>query len=249
MPDYFAANGYKNPSDARDGPFNLAYNCKGETYFDYLGKPENKRMATAFNDTMALQKTGEKESFVKSYPVAERLRIDDPDRVLFVDVGGGVGHQLLKFRHRAAGLPGKFALEDLPGVLAQATNLPDDVVKIGHDFFQPQSSAVRNAKAFYLRMILHDWPHMQATTILKHIVNFMAEDSVVLIHELILPETGVGHLEAKIDWHLMNLGALERTEEQWKALVGSVGLEIKGIWQEEERMKGRRALIECGLKG
>ena len=248
MPDFFARNGYKNPTDARDGPFSFAYNCRGETYFDYMAKVENERMSTAFNETMALQKSGEEESFVKNYPVVERLSIDDPEKVLFVDVGGGVGHQLIKFRERAKDLKGKLVVEDLPAVLAQANDLPEDVLKVEHDFFQPQPESVRGAKAFYLRMILHDWPQMQAETILKHIVDVMAKDSVVLIHEVLLPETEVEHFEAKMDWHLMNLGALERTEEQWKALVGGLGLEVKGIWWEEEEMKGKRALIECGLK-
>jgi hypothetical protein len=248
MPDFFASNGYKNPTDARDGPFTFAYQCKGETYFECLGKPENERMSIAFNETMALQKTGEEESFVKSYPVGERLSISNPERVLFVDVGGGVGHQLLKFRERAGGLKGKYVVEDLPGVLAQANDLPEEVLKVGHDFFQPQPESVKGAKAFYLRTVLHDWPQMQASTILKHIVDAMAEDSVILINEVILPEKGIGHFEAKMDWHLMNLGALERTEEQWRALVEGVGLEVKDIWWEEEGTKGRRALIECGLK-
>lgn len=248
VPDYFAANGYQNPVDARHGPFSFAYRCEGETYFDYLGKPENARMSTAFNETMAMQKTGEETTFVTSYPVSERLSIDDLERVLFVDVGGGVGHQLIKFRERAKELKGKLAVEDLPAVLEEANELPQDVVKVGHDFFQPQPQSVKGAKAFYLRMILHDWPQMQAETILKNIVEVMAEDSVVLIHEVILPETDVGHFEAKMDWHLLNLAALERTEEQWHALAASVGLEVQGIWWEEEGSKGRRALIECGLK-
>ncbi|KAH6625700.1 S-adenosyl-L-methionine-dependent methyltransferase [Boeremia exigua] len=248
MPDYYAANGYKNPSDARHSPFSFAYQCPGETYFDFLGRPENAAMSSAFNETMAMQKTGEDETFVSAYPVAERLQNQDPERVLFVDVGGGVGHQLAKFRKRAGGLKGRFALEDLPAALAQASDLPEDVVKVGHDFFLPQPDTVKGAKAFYLRTILHDWPQMQAETILKHIVDVMAEDSVVLINELILPETGVGHFEAKMDWHLMNLAALERTEEQWRVLVGGVGLEVQAIWWEEDGTKGRRALIECRLK-
>ncbi|KAJ8112883.1 hypothetical protein OPT61_g4851 [Boeremia exigua] len=197
---------------------------------------------------MALHSSSEEATFVPSYPVAERLRIDDPERVLFVDVGGGVGHQLVKFRERAVGLAGKFVLEDLPAVLAQASDLPEGVVKVGHDFFQPQPEGVKGAKAYFLRMILHDWPQTQAETILKHIVDVMAEDSVVLIHEVILPENGIGHFEAKMDWHFMNLGALERTEEQWRTLAESVGLEVRGIWQEEEGSNGGRGLIECGLR-
>lgn len=254
MPDYFAKNGYTNPSDARTGPFSFAYQCNGETYFDFIARPgaESARMATAFHETMALQKTGEEETFVTSYPVDTRLAPSSSaasaaSRILFVDIGGGVGHQLVKFQARASSLPGTCVLLDLPGVLAQAPSLPN-VTKLAHSFFEPLPAQIHGAKAFYLRMILHDWPAMQATTILRNIVAAMAQDSVLLIHEVILPETGTGHFEAKMDWHLMNIGALERTEGQWRELVGSVGLEINGIWWEEEGTRGRRALIECGLK-
>lgn len=139
-------------------------------------------------------------------------------------------------------------LLDLPGVILQADSLPEDVVKVGHDFFQPLPEAVRGAKAFYLRNILHDWPQIQASVILRSIADAVVEDSVVLIHEILLPETGVSYFDAMMDWHMMDIGALERTEAQWKTLVGSVGLEIKGIWKEEEGLKGLRVLMECGLK-
>jgi hypothetical protein len=84
--------------------------------------------------------------------------------------------------------------------------------------------------------------------VLRNIVNIMAEDSVVLLHETVLPATRVEHFDAKVDWHLMNLGALERTEKQWRTLVEGVGLEVRGIWREPEGTKGRRDLIECALK-
>ncbi|KAJ4369437.1 hypothetical protein N0V86_009271 [Didymella sp. IMI 355093] len=250
MPGFFASTNYLNPSSALNSPFTFAYNCKGSTYFEFLARPGQEEMSRAFNETMALQRLNEEPGFMASYPV-ERLKIENPQRVLFVDVGGGVGHQLLKFRTRstAADMAGILVLQDLPSVVSQAKDLPDDVVKIGHDFFQPQPENVKGAKAFYLRTVLHDWPQTQAESILKHIVSVMAKDSVVLLHEAILPATGVEHFDARLDWHLMNLGALERTEEQWRALVGGVGLKVKGIWWEPEGTKGRRALIECGLEG
>ncbi|KAI4619691.1 hypothetical protein J4E83_005546 [Alternaria metachromatica] len=250
FPDYFAANGYKHPVDARDSPFCFSYGCKGETYFDFMNKPENVKMFDAFNETMTLVKPGEHNKFVQSYSVKERLAITEPSRPLFVDVGGGVGHQVVKFCERAEGLPGVRMLLDLPSVIAQAKGLPDGVVTVGHSFFDPFPPVVKGAKAFYLRMLLHDWPEMQALTILTNIVNSMAEDSVVLIHEVILPETEteVVHFDAKMDWQMMNLGSSERTEAQWKDLFGKAGLEIRGLWWEEEGTKGKKALMELGLK-
>lgn len=245
MPDFFRANGYKNPTDARNAPCGLAWNCKGQSYFEFMSNPGNERLAKAFNATMELQKSKDEESFIEAYPAMERLKQDDPDRVLFVDVGGGLGHQVRKFGERYPSLPGKLVLEDLPEVIDQAVNVPETITKIAYDFFTPQPELVKNAKAFYLRMILHDWPEKQALAILSNIANAMADDSVVLIHEVIIPESGAAHFEAKMDWHMMNLSAMERTERQWAELAASVGLKINGVWWEEEGA-GRRGLLEMG---
>jgi hypothetical protein len=128
MPDFFAANGYNHPVNARDSPFCFAYQCKGETYFDYMNKPENVRMFRAFNETMTLRKPGEHDAFVQAYPVKERLAIFEPLRPLFVDIGGGVGRQVRKFCERTRGMQGVCMLLDLPSVIAQAKDLPDGVV-------------------------------------------------------------------------------------------------------------------------
>lgn len=248
MPDYFAKNGYQNPKDAMDAPFQLGIDdANGETYFSLMAKPGNERLSKAFNDTMEMQKSKAEAKFAPGYPATERLKIDDAERVLLVDVGGNVGHQLTRFQESYPDLPGKLVLIDLPSVVETATSLPDSITKIGHDFFTPQPELVKNAKAFYMRMILHDWPEKQAHTILSNIVDVMADDSVVLIHEVVLPETGVAHFEAKMDWHMMNMGALERTEKQWNSLAASVGLEVKGIWWDEVAL-GRSGVIELGKK-
>jgi hypothetical protein len=212
-----------------------------------MQKPGMERFSKAFNTTMEMQKIGEEQTWVEAYPAAEKLRIDDPERVLFVDVGGNLGHQVRKFAEAYPSLPGKLVLEDFPDVVNAAKDAPESIVRLGHDFFKPQPDLVRNAKAFYLRMILHDWPEKQAKIILKNIVDVMAEDSVILINDVVLPERGIGLFEAQMDWHMMQLGALERTEKQWTALVESVGLEVRKIWWEKESL-GRRGLIECVRK-
>jgi hypothetical protein len=247
IPEYFAANGYQNPTDALDGPFNFAHACKGSTYFEYMARPGNKRLSHAFNQTMEMKKGTEEDDFAVAYPSADRLKNGDPERVLFVDVGGNMGHQVRRFAETYPELKGKLILEDLPQVVEAAKDVPDSIAKVGHDFFTPQPESVRGAKAYYLKMILHDWPESQAKKILENIKDVMADDSVVLVHEAILPDTGVGHMEAKLDWHMMNLGALERTEQQWGELAESVGLKINGIWLEEQGL-GRRGMIEMGKK-
>jgi hypothetical protein len=85
------------------------------------------------------------------------LAITETSRLLSVDIGGGgVGHQVRKFCERADGLPGVRMLLDLPSVTVQAKGLPDGVLKVGRNFFDPFADVVMGAKAFYLRMLLHD---------------------------------------------------------------------------------------------
>jgi demethylsterigmatocystin 6-O-methyltransferase len=84
------------------------------------------------------------------------LAITETSRPLSVDIGGGVGHQVRKFCERADGLPGARMLLDLSSVTAQAKGLPDGVVKVGRNLFDPFAVLVMGTKAFYLRMLLHD---------------------------------------------------------------------------------------------
>jgi hypothetical protein len=249
MPEYFEANRYQNPTDALDAPFTFAHDCKGRTFFEHIVQPGNEKLAAAFNATMEMQKSKDEALFMNTYPAAKRLRLDESEkeRVLFVDVGGGTGHQVRKFVTQYPSLHGKLVLEDLPQVVEKAFDVPASIIKVAHDFFEPQPDVVKGAKAFYLRTILHDWPEKQARIILRNIVEAMKDDSVVLVHEVILPESGASHLDAKMDWHMMMFAACERTEKQWGELADSVGLKIDGIWWEEQGM-GRRGMLEMGKK-
>ncbi|KAI5280687.1 hypothetical protein KEM54_003578 [Ascosphaera aggregata] len=60
----------------------------------------------------------------------------------------------------------------------------------------------------------------------------MDKDSVLLIHDLVIPTVGVSTMESAIDLLLMaSLAGKERTEAEWRALITSVGgLKIKKIW-------------------
>jgi hypothetical protein len=60
---------------------------------------------------------------------------------------------------------------------------------MAHDFFKAQP--VRNAKAYFLRTVLHDWPDMQAVQILRRLRAALGADSLLLISETVLPESGV----------------------------------------------------------
>ena len=60
----------------------------------------------------------------------------------------------------------------------------------------------------------------------------MAPDaSKLLINELVVPIQGSGLFPPHSDFNMMTLAAgMERTEAQWRDLLGSAGLEIENVW-------------------
>lgn len=60
------------------------------------------------------------------------------DAVLLVDVGGGMGRDILGFHQQFPGIPGRLVLQDLPAVVADAKNLPRAVEPTAPDFFKQQ---------------------------------------------------------------------------------------------------------------
>ena len=55
----------------------------------------------------------------------------------------------------------------------------------------------------------------------------MGPESILLIDEMILPETGVNFVAASIDMTMLTaLAGKERTEKQWRETVREAGLEL-----------------------
>lgn len=87
------------------------------------------------------------------------------------------------------------------------------------------------AKIYYLRHILHDWPDDKCLLILENLKAVMAPNSVILIDEMVLPNTGTHWQAAQMDMIMMiNLAARERSEKEWYALLDHAGLQLKNIW-------------------
>lgn len=58
----------------------------------------------------------------------------------------------------------------------------------------------------------------------------MSADSLILIDDIALPNTGVHRGPASLDLHmLMMLGALERNLDQWNSLLEQAGLKVVDI--------------------
>lgn len=226
--EYFENNGYKNPEDAFEAPFQFAYDTK-QHYFDWLQtQPEAQ---SAFNSVMTFSQQLRGKNWFEIYPVAEKLN-SSSDRALLVDIGGGVGHDVIAFRKRFPDMVGELVVQDLPQVIESIDGaLPDGIVAIGHNMFEPQP--IRGAKAYYLRTVLHDWPDKQALDVLARIREVMAEDSVLLINEHTAPESlEVPVIPVTLDIQMMEVfSSLERTEEQWVSLLERAQFKVAKVWK------------------
>ena len=70
-----------------------------------------------------------------------------------------------------------------------------------------------------------------------------SETSSILIKDFVVPETNASFRLAALDFHMMSLVAgIERTESQWRSLLGRCGLEVVKIWRSNG---GPDAVIEA----
>lgn len=82
-----------------------------------------------------------------------------------------------------------------------------------------------------MRNILHDFPDEKCVTILKNTAAALASGSVILIDEIVIPDTGAHFQATQQDMIVMaTFAAMERTEEQWYNLVEAAGLKVTKIY-------------------
>ncbi|KAK8230451.1 o-methyltransferase-like protein [Phyllosticta capitalensis] len=226
LPAWMAQNGYKEPQNNRNLPFHLAKNTDLH-FFDWLKlRPRHQK---AFNDYMTFQRIGQ-SSWLDVFPLQEYVVDVPPERTPFVDVGGGHGHQCRGVLGKFPQLGGRVVLEDVDAVaLKSGEAIPGGVKTIRHDFMA-EEQPVAGARVYYLRNILHDWPSDVCCKILRHIKAALAPDSVILIDDLVLQDTGAHWYAASFDLLMMaNYGARERSVAEWDKILEAVGLERRRL--------------------
>ncbi|KAF4629411.1 hypothetical protein G7Y89_g8739 [Cudoniella acicularis] len=245
LPAYFAQNGYKNPGDAYDGPFQYARQTKLHCFEWIATQP---KLQHAFNVIMGISRSARDQSWFDYFPVSSKLSVKSDSDTLLVDIGGGVGHDLIRLKEKKPSLSGKLIVQDISVVIESISDLPTGIEAMKYDFFTPQP--VKGAKAYYLANVLHDWPDKQALQILGNVKEAMTSDSFLLINENVLPETNVSLFSASTDFMMMGgFSAQERTENQFRTLLDEAGLELVKAWEPEDAADGEgRRLLEAVLK-
>ncbi|KAK6392572.1 hypothetical protein LTR65_003703 [Meristemomyces frigidus] len=176
-------------------PFEYTY---GMGMFEYLEKDREQK--EDFDDYMAARRDPDAPQWFDIYPVEQQLADGpkvDKAAVLLVDVGGGKGHEISKFRQRFPEMPGEVVLQDLPVTVKAIDPRPKGVTLMEHDFFKEQpiqggcsgrawkTEVVLigpGARLYFLRNIMHDWPDDKCRAILGNIVNAMVSQ---VFHHLV----------------------------------------------------------------
>lgn len=191
--------------------------------FQYLSQ-DPKRLQS-LQQTMTIQPRG--QPWFTVFPFKQEIASFSGDTI-FVDLGAGFGHQSAALLGAHPELAGKIVVEDLKETLDTTPPLPEGIKSVAHDFFTEQP--IKNAKFYYLRQVLHDWPDDKSIEILTHIRNALGPDSRLLIDEAVVPNSGAHQHAAGIDIIMLScLGAIERTESEWHDLLSRAGFKIKGI--------------------
>ncbi|KAF2438301.1 sterigmatocystin 8-O-methyltransferase [Karstenula rhodostoma CBS 690.94] len=227
-PKFLRETNYKVPEEPKDGFIQYAHQTKLHA-FEYLQSipPLLHDFHLFMGNTM-----GAREYWHDWYDVEGKLLADfDPSKsqAILVDIGGGKGHDVKSFYSafmaKSKEEQGKLVLQDLPHIIDAIPDneLPPAVIKMSHDFFEEQT--VKGARGYFLHHILHDWPDKYCHQILGCLKKAMIPGySKLLIHELILPNTGAVEIQARFDLVMMTLGGgAERSRTQWIKLLEDSG--------------------------
>lgn len=143
LPEYLRKTGYKNPGDQEDGPLQYGLGIDKVNLFTHMVTNDHKLLGSM--QTFFEADRGSRPAWVDWFPVKQKLLDDSTksikdDGILYVDVAGGRGHDLLAFKDKFPEYPGRYVLQDLPQVADDQTlQLGDRVERISFDFFENQA--------------------------------------------------------------------------------------------------------------
>ncbi|KAI8276779.1 O-methyltransferase [Colletotrichum sp. SAR 10_99] len=242
LPSFLKASNFRNSTDNTRSNLQHWQGRPDAMFFDYIGSHPD--LALDFNDAMEGNSRGNLTNWPEMFPTQTLLDGARPGRAVVVDVGGGKGHDLVKFhvKHPEVGAEA-LVLQDLPSMLKDVKPDPAFTVQT-YDFFTPQP--VKGARAYFMHGVLHDWPVAKAQEILGNVAAAMERGySKLLIHENMVNERNPVARVTSLDMLMMaGMAAAEKTEGEWREIVEGVGLKVVKIWTGMDRGE---AIIEAEL--
>ncbi|KAI1463631.1 S-adenosyl-L-methionine-dependent methyltransferase [Daldinia caldariorum] len=220
LPDLLKQTGYKTPVDDAKTAFHLAFRTTLDPFSWFA---QNSAYLADFHTYHALRRQPD-VTWLSVYPVETEAAGWPVGEPLYVNVGGGVGHQCAQFKEKYPRLDGRVILQDLPHTVAEAPPTPG-VENMAYNMFRPQP--VIGAKFYHLRAVFHNQAPYKVRMLLEILKAAMTPESVLLVDEMVLPEEKVNYMAASIDMTMLAaFASMERTEAQWKAVFEDVGLRM-----------------------
>ncbi len=193
----------------------------GTEVFDYFA--DNPRQAEIFNNAMTDMSVGTAPVVVEAY--------DFSGIKTLTDIAGGHGYllaQVLKANPSVKGI--LFDVEPViagAGALLEEEGIAERVEKVSGDFF---ASVPKDADAYMMKHIIHDWDDECALKILQNINQAMSEDGKVLIIETVVPEGNEPHYSKLLDLEMLTSpGGIERTPGEYRELLAAAGFRLTRI--------------------
>jgi len=135
LPSFLSDTAYDNPSNVMKTPFQIAHKTDQPAFIWGMSQPER---AQTFGLWMTATHEGHK-SWLDVFPPKRFCDNSDDETIVFVDIGGGIGHQAaaLKTELSTAHIAGRVVLQDLPMAIEHA--IPTEgVEKMEFDFWGQQ---------------------------------------------------------------------------------------------------------------
>ncbi|KAJ6010789.1 hypothetical protein N7451_002201 [Penicillium sp. IBT 35674x] len=147
------------------------------------------------------------ELFTDFKRIAQAAKTIELPQPVFIDVGGGVGHQCASLVQRMPELSCRVRLQDLQPVVERA--IPGTGVQVQAYDFGP------------------GYPDERCRVLLEQQLPALGASSALLIDETMIPSVAASRHGVELDIAMMaGLAAIERTEGQWADLFRSAGLRV-----------------------
>jgi len=156
---------------------------------------------------------------------------DFPDGAVVIDIGGGEGDFLQKILARNSSVRGvlfdrKSVIDSVGSINGSACR--DRLSLMAGDFFE---SIPPDGDIYVLKQILHNWDDPRALAILQNCRSIMRKGAMLLIAELIVPESGpLALFGSLLDLQMLVVhGGRERTEREFANVLHASGFRIQRV--------------------
>ncbi|KAI9709578.1 MAG: hypothetical protein M1820_003338 [Bogoriella megaspora] len=245
MPEFFKKNGYKCPTDGRDTPFQYLHKTQDLPYIYWSKQPG---VIENFNIFMGgLYGTPLRLPWQEWFP-ADKVIFDGYQEnisdVVFVDVGGGIGHECQTLLKKFPDVKGRIVLQDLPNVIDDVKELDPRIERQPMNFLEGQP--IKGARAYLFQNIFHNWADSMCLDILEKLAPALTPGySKLIISNIIIKDENAPLRQAGIDIGMFIFSGLQRTETQWKDLLDKRGFKVIKFWHPPGDADG---MIEAELK-